>query len=74
VGDRDAFGLLARRYYRPIYAIVASYLPESEDVEDAAQEAFLRALDSIQSFDLHRPFAPWLYQVARNVARNLLRQ
>jgi RNA polymerase sigma-70 factor (ECF subfamily) len=43
------------------------------DVEDAAQEAFLRALDSIQSFDLHRPFAPWLYQVARNVARNFLR-
>jgi RNA polymerase sigma-70 factor (ECF subfamily) len=72
-GDRDAFELLARRYYKPIYAVVASFLPESADVEDAAQEVFLRALDRIQSFDPHRPFAPWLYQVARNVARNHLK-
>jgi RNA polymerase sigma-70 factor (ECF subfamily) len=69
-GDRGAFELLARRYYRPILAIVASYLREPADVEDTVQEAFLRALDRIQTFDPGRPFAPWLYQVARNVARN----
>lgn len=69
-GDRYAFELLARRYYRPIFAVVASYLPEPADVEDAVQETFLRALDRIQTFDPGRPFAPWLYQVARNVARN----
>ena len=72
-GDRDAFELLARRYYRPIFAVISSYMPEQADVEDVAQEAFLRALDRIQTYDPRQPFAPWLYQVARNVALNRLK-
>ncbi len=69
-GDREAFEELARRYLRPIHAVVASFLREPSDIEDAAQDTFLRALDRIHTFDPGRPFAPWLYQIARNVARN----
>lgn len=72
-GDREAFGLLARRYLPPVHAVAASFLHERADVEDVAQEAFLRALDRIQTFDPGRPFAPWLYQITRNVARNRLK-
>lgn len=72
-GDREAFELLARRYLRPVHAVAASYLRERADVEDAAQDTFLRVLESIPSFDPSRPFAPWIYQIARNVARNRLR-
>lgn len=72
VGEREAFAELARRYLRPIHAVVGSYLSEPADVEDAAQETFLRALGGIRGFDPGRPFAPWLYQIARNVARNRL--
>lgn len=32
----------------------------------------MRALGAIQSYDPGRPFAPWLYQIARNVSRNRL--
>src|SRR5690606_31054100 len=63
---------LVRRYIRPIHALVASYLSEGADVEDAAQETFLRLLDRIQGYDASRPFAPWLYQIARNIARDRL--
>ena len=59
-----------RRYVRPIHAVAASFLSEPADVEDAAQETFLRALGAIETYDPGRPFAPWLYQIARNVARN----
>ena len=69
-GDNDAFELLARRYIRSVYAVVSSFLGSREDVDDAVQETFLRSLEKIQSFNPKRPFAPWLYQVARNVARN----
>lgn len=69
-GDSRAFEQLARRYLRSVHAVVASYLAEPADVEDAAQDTFLRALDRIHTFDPARPFAPWLYQIARNVARN----
>jgi RNA polymerase sigma-70 factor (ECF subfamily) len=69
-GDKGALELLVRRYVRPVQAVVASFLPEPAQVEDAAQETFLRALRAIDTYDPGRPFAPWLYQIARNVARN----
>jgi RNA polymerase sigma-70 factor (ECF subfamily) len=69
-GDSGAFELLARRYMRPVYAVVSSFLSGKEDIDDSAQETFLRALEKIHSYNPKRPFAPWLYQVARNVARN----
>jgi RNA polymerase sigma-70 factor (ECF subfamily) len=69
-GDGDALEQLVRRYLRRIHAVAASYLSEPADVEDAAQETFLRALRGIDAYDPDRPFAPWLYQIARNVARN----
>lgn len=73
-GDTAAFEELARRYLRPIHAVAASFLREQADVEDAAQETFLRALRAISTYDPARPFAPWLYQIARNVARDRLGQ
>ncbi len=71
-GNRDALEQLVGRYLRPIHAVTASYLAEQADVEDAVQETFLRALDRIASYQPGRPFAPWLYQIARNVARDRL--
>lgn len=71
-GDRDALERLVRRYLRPIQAVTASFLAERADVEDAVQETFMKALDGLSSYRPERPFAPWLYQVARNVARGRL--
>jgi RNA polymerase sigma-70 factor (ECF subfamily) len=69
-GDGTALEQLVRRYIRRVHAIAAALLPEPADVEDAAQDTFLRALRGIEAYDPRRPFAPWLYQIARNVARN----
>jgi RNA polymerase sigma-70 factor, ECF subfamily len=71
-GDRDALERLVGRYLRPIHAVTASYLGERADVEDAVQDTFLRALHRIAAYQPSRPFAPWLYQIARNVARDRL--
>jgi len=69
-GDRAALEQLVRRYIRPVHAVIASFLPEPSQVDDAAQETFLRMLRAIHTYDTRRPFAPWLYQVARNAARS----
>jgi RNA polymerase sigma-70 factor (ECF subfamily) len=69
-GNNQAFELLARRYYRSVFSLVAAHLSASNEVEDVVQDTFLRVLDRIQSFDARRPFPPWLYQVARNLAKN----
>lgn len=71
-GDRAAMDTLIRRYVRPVHAISASFLADPDDVEDAAQETFLRVVRAIPRYDPTRAFAPWLYQVARNVARDQL--
>lgn len=69
-GDRIALERLVRRYVRPVQAVVASFLSEQTEIEDVAQDTFVRVLRAIDSYDPGRPFAPWLYQIARNVARN----
>lgn len=71
-GDRDALERLVRRYLRPVQAVTAAFLAEQADVEDAVQETFLKALDGLPGYRPAQPFAPWLYQIARNVARNRL--
>jgi RNA polymerase sigma-70 factor (ECF subfamily) len=69
-GDRAALERLVARYLRPIRAVTASYPTERADIEDALQETFLRALRGVEAYQPARPFAPWLYQIARNVARD----
>jgi RNA polymerase sigma-70 factor (ECF subfamily) len=60
---------LVRRYLRPVQAVTASFLSERVDVEDAVQETFKRAIGSLGGYRPSQPFAPWLYEIARNVAR-----
>jgi RNA polymerase sigma-70 factor, ECF subfamily len=69
-GDRAAMELLVRRYLRAVHTVAASFLNSREEIEDASQETFLRVIGAMERYDPSRPFAPWLYQIARNVARN----
>jgi RNA polymerase sigma-70 factor, ECF subfamily len=70
LGDAQALDELVGRYLRPVHAIIASFMHGAADVEDAVQDTFLRVLNNIASYDATRPFAPWLYEIARNVARS----
>ncbi len=69
-GSRDAFGALVSRYLRPALAVAWEYAPTRDDAEDLVQDAFLRALRSLDRFDESRPFRPWFFTILRNVARN----
>jgi len=42
--------------------------------EDMAQETFLRVMQGIASYQFPRPFKPWLYAIATNLARNFFKQ
>jgi RNA polymerase sigma-70 factor (ECF subfamily) len=70
--DRDAFAQLYRLYYRPIYNLARFYLPKY--AEDVVAETFLRAWGGIIRYrDTGRPFAAWLYAIARHVVVDELR-
>lgn len=69
-GDREAFGVLVRRYLRPALAVAWEFAPSREDAEDLVQEGFHRALRGLDGFGTGRPFRPWLFAIIRNTARN----
>ncbi len=69
-----AFGLLVRRYQRPAYAVALSVVGRHEDAEDAAQEAFLVALERLEECRNPERFGGWLLTIVRNRSKNLIRR
>ena len=73
-GDRDAFGELIRRHQAAVRRACRAVTGHEHDADDAAQDAFLSALDRIETYDPKRPFGPWLMRIATNAAIDLLRR
>lgn len=71
-GDIESFGELARQYYASMVAIAYSILADHGLAEDAAQEAFARALGGIRGLKNKSKFAPWLAGICRNVAKDIV--
>ncbi len=73
-GDGAAFGALVDRYMRAAYAVALSVTGSHEDAEDAAQEAFMVALERLEDCKSPDRFAGWLMTIVRNRSRNLVRR
>jgi RNA polymerase sigma-70 factor (ECF subfamily) len=74
-GDAAAFDELYNRHATPIYRLGWAMLREVQAAEDVVQETFLRAYRARQRFDPTRAaFGTWLYQIALNHCRSLLRR
>lgn len=69
-GDVSAYDALVRRHLARATAIARRLLGNIEDAEDLVQEAFMRALDRIATFDAARAFAPWFYRLLINAGIN----
>jgi RNA polymerase sigma-70 factor (ECF subfamily) len=69
-GDRDAFADLVRAFLRPAYSVALAVIGRPADAEDVAQDAFLVAMERIDTCREPRHFAGWLLQIVRNRARN----
>jgi RNA polymerase sigma-70 factor (ECF subfamily) len=65
-GDRDAFGALTRRYYRPVGAFLLKRIGQCDLVEDLVQETFLEALRTIREGKPPTHFSSWLFGIAHN--------
>jgi len=73
-GDNEAFGVLVRRYQNRIYRLVCYTLGSKDGAEDIAQEAFLRAYQSIRGFRFKSSFFTWLYRIAVNLCLREMRR
>jgi len=73
-GDRGAFGELVQRHQRPMLAIARSFFASEADAEDAVQEAFVSAYQSLRQLADGARFAAWLARITVNAARAILRR
>ncbi|MCX7945484.1 MAG: RNA polymerase sigma factor RpoE [Hydrogenophilus sp.] len=71
-GDREAFGLLVAKYRRRVERLIGRLVHDPHEVEDLAQEAFVKAFRAIDSFRGESAFYTWLYRIALNTAKNHL--
>ena len=73
-GDGDAITLLVDRYSPRLHRYLTRLVGRPEQAEDLLQDTWLRVMEKLDSFRIDRPFAPWLYAVARNRAIDILRR
>jgi RNA polymerase sigma-70 factor (ECF subfamily) len=72
-GDSAAFAQLVSRYQRELYHFLVRFLGNRASAEDVFQETFLQVHQSAEQFDPARRFRPWLFTIAANKARDLIR-
>lgn len=71
-GDKRAFDLLVVKYQHKIFAIISRYVRDHSEVQDVAQEAFIKAYRALANFRGESAFYTWLYRIAINTAKNYL--
>jgi RNA polymerase sigma-70 factor (ECF subfamily) len=71
-GDKHAFGLLVAKYQRKLGRLLSRFIRDPAEVEDVAQEAFIKAYRALPSFRGDSAFYTWLYRIGINTAKNYL--
>jgi RNA polymerase sigma-70 factor (ECF subfamily) len=73
-GSQSAFEQIVRRYQRPVIGLIARMVGDRAAAEDLAQESFVKAFRSLNSFDVTRRLSSWLFRIAHNTALDWLRR
>lgn len=69
-GDKQAFNFLVIKYQNKICNLISRYVKNNADVQDVAQETFIKAYRALSSFRSESAFYTWLYRIAVNTAKN----
>lgn len=71
-GDNQAFDLLVRKYQHKVLGLIGRYVFDQSEVQDVAQEAFIKAYRALGRFRNESAFYTWMYRIAINTAKNHL--
>ena len=71
-GDKHAFELLVAKYQRKLARLLSRSIRDAAEVDDVAQEAFIKAYRALPSFRGDSAFYTWLYRIGINTAKNYL--
>lgn len=71
-GDQRAFDMLVLKHQHKIMSLISRYVHDMADIQDIAQETFIKAYRALSSFRGESQFYTWLYRIAVNTAKNHL--
>ena len=74
LGNREAFARLVQLYESELCGYLNSLLRDPNEAQDCAQQTFLKVWRKLSTLKDETRFRPWLYMIARNVARDCLRR
>ena len=73
-GDHHAFEMLIRRYQRQVANLVYVTMGNRDDVDDIAQEVFIRVYRSLPRFKFDASFFSWIYRITMNLCIDEIRK
>jgi RNA polymerase sigma-70 factor (ECF subfamily) len=73
-GNALSFQLLVERYQERIFALARHYTKSAVEVEDIAQDTFLKVYRRLDTFQRQSSFSTWLYRIAVNTALDFLKR
>jgi len=73
-GDRDALRDLVDLHKDRLYGFIFRIVRDPHDAEDICQDAFLKAIGSLDSFSTEYRFSTWLFTIGYRVCLNSLRR
>ena len=72
-GDPSAYDYLVSKYMKRVVSIAWGIDRNAHDAEDLAQEAFVKAYQTIGRFKTGQPFGPWIYRIVTNLALDVVK-
>jgi len=72
-GNSEAVNQIVDRYSKPLFAFIVRMVDDQATAEDIFQDTWIRVVRSIGSFRGDCRFSTWLFQIALNLCRNLMR-
>lgn len=73
-GQKELYGDLVRQYHKKVMGYCLSMLQNPTDAEEAAQDIFVKAYQSLGKFKGNSSFSTWLYRITTNHCLDVLRK
>ncbi|MFC9804923.1 RNA polymerase sigma factor [Streptomyces griseoaurantiacus] len=73
-GDEDSFAFLVQRHSRSLLGLARCVVGDSQDAEEAVQDAFLSAWRRLPEYRHHAEFRTWMYRITVNRCLNMRRR
>jgi len=73
-GDNRSYDYLVSKYMKRVVSIAWGIVRNAHDAEDLAQEAFVKAFQTIGRFKTGEPFGPWIYRIVTNLALDVVKR